>query len=171
VASVLEITLYVVEAGVGVVPDWNHVAGDQRAKVGGQFPAAAAGENDGVDIPVIGPKSIDLIGDVAGQLLIHLVADFDEIEALALHFDGSVGRRPIQAIKRDADAAPFPEFVGDDAERFGDSAVGGSTAAIDVTQPIHDGKVRGPESDVDDPDFLANQVFVDDAAGGIHQQV
>ena len=72
-----------------------------------QFAATTTGEKDRVDIPIVGPEAIDVIGDGRSQLGVDLLADFIDIEILAAIFDISGFDGFEQPMQFDADSAFF----------------------------------------------------------------
>ncbi len=95
----------VVEARVLVGRHRQHFAFEQRRQEGRERGAAAAGEDDRVDIPIVGPEAIDLLGDARRKLLEGMLDDAREVVALALDLDRALGDAVVEAVELDIDAA------------------------------------------------------------------
>ena len=111
VPAIFQVTLDIVESRILTGVNRDDIAGDQRFQIAGQFPAAAAGQEDGFDIPVVCPLPINFVGNGCRQLRINLIPDFGKGEPVAPHGDRSGFDCSIQAVEFDIDTALFPQLI------------------------------------------------------------
>ena len=106
--TVFEVSLYIVEPGVNIVFEGNNIAGNKRLKDFCQFHGTATGNNNGVHVPVIGPKSIHIGSNGPGCIGKYLVPELGDIDLLTPDFYGAGFDGCIHSVQFDVHSALFP---------------------------------------------------------------
>src|SRR6202008_4596237 len=140
VHAVLPVAGDVVEAGIGGGRHRQDLALHLRLRVGGRGGAAAAGDDDGVDVPVVGPEAVGLGGDAGGELAEGVLGQAGEVVLLAFDLDGAAGHRLVQAVQFDLGAALLVQQVGDGVVGHRHAGIGRQAAALGITGLVAHGE-------------------------------